>query len=170
MDKLTSVVSIASNSGAASAVTGGEGVFEASDSESLCPSLTWKQRLIGCGFCVSLGMLFSILSFIAILQMDLVFFSVLFSLGNIVSIIGLLFLAGPTAQLQRMFAEKRWIATTVYLVSVILTILCAILLHNALLVLLLCLLQCGALIWYMLSYIPFARNAVKACFGSVMRL
>ncbi|RNF05556.1 putative vesicle transport protein SFT2B-like [Trypanosoma rangeli] len=168
MDKLTSVVSVVSNSGVTSALGGG-GVIEAEESESLCPSLSWKHRLIGCGCCVGLGMFFSLLSFIAILQMDLVLFSVLFSFGNVVSIAGLLFLAGPMAQLQRMFDEKRWIATTVYLVSIVLTILCALLLHNALLVLVCCLVQTGAMIWYVLSYIPFARDAVKSCFGRIMR-
>ncbi|KEG05241.1 putative vesicle transport protein SFT2B-like [Trypanosoma grayi] len=135
----------------------------------MCPSLSWRQRLTGCACCVGLGMLFSLLSFIAILQMDLVFFSVLFSLGNVMSLSGMLFLAGPMAHLNRMFAESRWIATTVYLVSLVLTLVAALLLHNALLVLLLCLVQIGAMIWYILSYIPFARDAVKACLGGLMR-
>ncbi|RNF16132.1 putative vesicle transport protein SFT2B-like [Trypanosoma conorhini] len=168
MDKLTSVVSVVSNSGVGSAL-GEAGVIEARDSESLCPSLSWKHRLIGCGCCVGLGMLFSLLSFIAILQLDLVLFSVLFSFGNVVAIAGLLFLAGPMAQLRRMFDEKRWIATTVYLVFIVLTLVCALALHNALLVLVCCLVQIGAMVWYVLSYIPFARDAVKSCFGRLTR-
>ncbi|ORC85069.1 putative vesicle transport protein SFT2B-like [Trypanosoma theileri] len=147
------------------AATGGTDVIEASDSEAVCPSLSWKHRLIGCGCCFGLGMLFSLLSFIAILQMDLVFFSVLFSLGNLLAIGGTMFLAGPVAQFQRMFSEGRWIATVVYLVSLVLTLLAALLLHSAALVLLLCLVQFGAMLWYVLSYIPFARDAIKACFG-----
>ncbi|RWW01991.1 hypothetical protein GW17_00034943, partial [Ensete ventricosum] len=47
---------------------------------------------------------------------------------------------------------------------------CTILVHNKLLTLLAIILEFGALIWYSLSYIPFARSAVSkvmvSCFDT----
>uniref|UniRef100_A0AC11E6V8 SFT2 domain containing 2 n=1 Tax=Ovis aries TaxID=9940 RepID=A0AC11E6V8_SHEEP len=43
-------------------------------------------------------------------------------------------------------------------------ILCSLLWHNKGLALIFCILQSLALTWYSLSYIPFARDAVKKCF------
>nr|CCC91760.1 conserved hypothetical protein [Trypanosoma congolense IL3000] len=133
-----------------------------------CPSLTWKQRIIGCCVCIAIGSLLSLLSFTAIMSLDMVTFGVIYSLGNVASISSTLFLAGPKTQMQRMFSEGRWLATTVFVLSMISTILVAVLLGSALLVLLLCVVQFLAMMWYVLSYIPFARTAVKNCFQGMV--
>ncbi len=100
-----------------------------------------------------------------------------------------MFLMGPMAQLKRMFDKGRWIATAVYLSSLLLTLvaayvvrlLCGIysmymqhaLKHNlphqvrvGLLVLICLVFQLGALAWYSLSYIPFARQALMGLLGA----
>lgn len=159
MDKLTSVVHIASSSGTGGVLDAAEGAT--STNESLCPSLSWKTRITGCAGCIILGMLFSILSWVTVFLGDYVFFGVLFTMGNCLSIGGTLFLAGPVRQVKNMFNESRWIATIVYLVMMVMTVLAAVLLHNGGLVIILCLLQYVAMWWYFLSYIPFARDMVK---------
>ncbi|EPY38553.1 hypothetical protein AGDE_05376 [Angomonas deanei] len=60
-----------------------------------------------------------------------------------------------------MFNEGRWIASAVYIVTMILTILAAVLLKNGIAVIFCCLIQYVAMWWYFLSYIPFARDCVK---------
>lgn len=72
---------------------------------------------------------------------------------------------GPCKQLKRMFEETRIIATIVMVVMLALTLMAALWLGSAILALIFCILQFGAMTWYSLSYIPFARDAVKKCFA-----
>ncbi|CAD2216521.1 hypothetical protein AGDE_00592 [Angomonas deanei] len=137
------------------------GDISSSENESLCPSLTFKQRLYGAGGCLVLGFIFSILSWVSVFLQDYVFFGVLFTIGNLISISGSLFLCGPVKQIKNMFNEGRWIASAVYIVTMILTILAAVLLKNGIAVIFCCLIQYVAMWWYFLSYIPFARDCVK---------
>lgn len=78
------------------------------------------------------------------------------------------FLVGPLRQLKNMCAATRFIATIVYLLAIILTLLSAFLAKSALLVILCLIIQLLALIWYTLSYIPGARFLVKKCMGSLV--
>lgn len=133
----------------------------------LCPTLTFQHRLYGFGGCLILGVLFAFMSWIAFIKMNMVMFAMMVTMSNVTSVGGSFFLAGPLKQLQRMFEETRLIATVVYLTSMVLTILVAVTLKIAALVILCCIVQYGAMIWYGLSYIPFARNAVKGCIKGV---
>ncbi|EDL39237.1 SFT2 domain containing 2, isoform CRA_d, partial [Mus musculus] len=74
------------------------------------------------------------------------------------------FLMGPLKQLKRMFEPTRLIATILVLLCFALT-LCSAFLWNKGLALIFCILQSLALTWYSLSYIPYARDAVKKCFA-----
>ena len=94
------------------------------------------------------------------------------------------FLMGPVNQLKKMFAPTRIIATIMIFVAIALTlyaalvvsliiqicnfifvilysIFCIFQLHNAGLALLFIIIQSLAMLWYSLSYIPYARDAVK---------
>eukprot|EP00913_Durusdinium_trenchii_P010260 g9621.t1 len=100
-------------------------------------------------------------------------FAELYTLGNLLALVGTLFLAGPRRQLRRMGREKRWIASLCFVVSMVLTLLVALSpgkWHGrTLILLLLVLVQWAALIWYTLSYIPFgqrtALGALRACWS-----
>lgn len=87
-----------------------------------------------------------------------------YTLGNITSIGSTMFLMGPLKQLKRMFEPTRLIATILVLLFFVLT-LCSAFLWNKGLALIFCILQSLALTWYSLSYIPYARDAVKKCFA-----
>lgn len=76
-----------------------------------------------------------------------------------------MFLMGPMAQLKRMFDKGRWVATAVYLASLLLTLVAAFVVRVGLLVLLCLICQLAALTWYCLSYVPFARQAVSSLLG-----
>ncbi|XP_020830291.1 vesicle transport protein SFT2B isoform X3 [Phascolarctos cinereus] len=95
----------------------------------------------------------------------LVLFAAFYTLGNIASLGSTIFLMGPMKQLKRMFEPTRLIATIVMLLCLVLTLCSAFWWHNKGLALLFCILQSLALTWYSLSYIPYAREAVKKCFN-----
>ena len=87
------------------------------------------------------------------------------TLGNIVSLSGACFLSGPRAQARKMFHETRRIASMVYLSSMVVTLVVAFVCTGfrgqAPVMILLMLVEYAAVTWYCLSYIPFARDAIK---------
>lgn len=88
------------------------------------------------------------------------------TLGNILSLAGTLFLAGPASQLKRMFHPTRAVASFMYLGSVGVTFFLLIMPHflgRGFLLILLLLGQYAAITWYSLTYIPFARDILKKC-------
>jgi len=131
-------------------------------------TLSWSTRIKGFVICFVLGAAFSVLgsSLLFIPRKGLVLFAVLYTLGNILSLSSTCFLMGPVNQIKKMFAKTRVIATILVFVMFILTLVSAFALKNSGLALLCCVLQFLALTWYSLSYIPFARDAVKKCFAA----
>jgi hypothetical protein len=95
-------------------------------------------------------------------------FATLYSFANVVSIAGTMFLAGPMKQLKNMFARTRIIATLVFLTMIGVTIFVAVKTQNVGLTILCLAVQFLAFVWYTLSYIPFARNAVLGCCKGVV--
>ncbi|KAL3255050.1 hypothetical protein MRX96_046697 [Rhipicephalus microplus] len=93
-------------------------------------------------------------------------FAICFVLGFVFSLARTLFLMGPANQVKKMFAPTRAIATCVMLAFLVLTLMAAFWWKNALLTIIFCIIQFVAMTWYSLSYIPFARDAVKKCFQS----
>lgn len=135
--------------------------------ESLIPSLSWRERLIGCASCMIIGYLLSFGSFFRI--KDLIMgnplpFVLNATIGNIIALAGSCFLTGPTAQLGKMFKESRRVASIAYLSSLILTLVVAYVPipgPKGLLLIVLLVVQYLSVFWYCLSYVPFARDAVK---------
>ncbi|XP_060067768.1 vesicle transport protein SFT2B-like [Ylistrum balloti] len=132
-------------------------------------TLSWSTRIKGFIVCFVLGVCLSILgSCLLFLKDGLVIFAVLYTFGNVLSLASTCFLMGPVNQLKKMFAKTRVIATLLVIVMFILTLVCAFALKNTALAIVCCVLQFLALTWYSLSYIPFARDAVKKCFGACL--
>ena len=122
-------------------------------------ALTRKERFIGFLLCFAIGWL---LSFSAASALDDVFtdparFAVLYTAGNLVSLCSTLFLHGAAAQVRDMFAPARATCTLVYLLAITATLVSAFALRSAVAVLLCMLVQCAAMLWYSLSFIPFGR-------------
>lgn len=141
-----------------STIIAADGVHE---NESICPSLPLKERLVGFAACFVLGLILNVLSWVSVFFANYMSFGILFTLGNVSAIVGSLFLAGPMKQAKRMFTESRWIATVVYIVSLVGTLLVAFLFHSGLLVIICSLIQWLAMWWYFLSYIPGAHDCIK---------
>uniref|UniRef100_A0A8B9X9A1 TIP41-like protein n=1 Tax=Bos mutus grunniens TaxID=30521 RepID=A0A8B9X9A1_BOSMU len=129
-------------------------------------SLSSGTRIKGFIACFAAGILCSLLGTLLLWvpRKGLYLFAVFYTFGNIASLGSTVFLMGPMTQLKRMFEPTRLIATVLVLLCFALTLCSAFWWHNKGLALIFCILQSLALTWYSLSYIPFARDAVKKCF------
>ncbi|KAI9173222.1 hypothetical protein H9P43_007353 [Blastocladiella emersonii ATCC 22665] len=128
-------------------------------------NLTRKQRLIGFGVCFVVGLLISFLSFLSVATGNIIGFAILYTFGNVTSLMSTSFLTGPAKQLKGMFDTKRRIASIVYLGALVTTLVVAFTTKSAGLCLIFCLIQFLALFWYSASYIPFARDIIKNAIG-----
>ncbi|XP_057306150.1 vesicle transport protein SFT2B-like isoform X2 [Hydractinia symbiolongicarpus] len=130
-------------------------------------TLSWGTRIRCFIVCFLVGIFCSILGTI-MLWRNVKLFAVLYTFGNLCALASTCFLMGPFKQLKNMFKEKRLIATIVMLLSLVLTLCAAFWWNSKPLALLFCVIQYLAMTWYCLSYIPFARDAVKKCFESCL--
>ncbi|KDR18913.1 vesicle transport protein SFT2B [Zootermopsis nevadensis] len=125
-------------------------------------TLSWETRIKGFIICFVIGILCSILgSLFLFMPTGMAVFAVFYTLGNIITILSTCFLMGPVNQLKKMFAPTRVIATIIVIVMFGLTLFAAVGLHKAGLALVFVIIQSLAMTWYSLSYIPYARDAVK---------
>ncbi|XP_035664509.1 vesicle transport protein SFT2A-like [Branchiostoma floridae] len=132
-------------------------------------TLSWSTRIKGFAICFILGVVFSFLgTFLLFTKNGLTVFAVCYTFGNLLALGSTCFLMGPINQLKRMFKETRIIATIVVLICLALTLCAVFWWNNKGLAILFCILQFLAMTWYSLSYIPFARDAVKKCFAGCL--
>jgi hypothetical protein len=135
-----------------------------------CSTLSWEDRVMGFLGCFAVGLalsLSSLLSFPMLLVGHPTPFAWKYSVGNCVSLASSAFLVGPRAQWEQMSSPVRLGATTMYIVSILLTMLSALVFQFALLTFLCMIIQFCALGWYCASYIPFGRSCIQACVGRV---
>ncbi|XP_010550526.1 PREDICTED: vesicle transport protein SFT2B [Tarenaya hassleriana] len=127
-------------------------------SEGLC-SLSPIQRMYGFAASLAAGLLLMFLSLIVFVKP--IKFALLFTFGNVLAVGSTAFLMGPEQQLNMMFDSSRVYATAIYLGSVVVSLICALWIHSKILTVLAIISEICALIWYSLSYIPFARRMVS---------
>jgi uncharacterized membrane protein HdeD (DUF308 family) len=125
--------------------------------------LSLTNRMYGFIGCTVVGLLSSLLGVITLFVGKYVSFSVMYSIGNIALLAGTMFIIGPMSQFKNMFSKYRYIATIVFLLSLIGTFVVAFAFHNALLSLICVIIQSCAYTWYVLSYIPFGRDMCWSC-------
>ncbi|KAH0870353.1 hypothetical protein HID58_077375 [Brassica napus] len=148
----------------------GEGAndsFLEDGSEGLC-SLSTTQRMYGFAASLAAGLLLMFLSMIVFAIP--IKFALLFTFGNVLAIgryvvsdknLRTAFLMGPEQQINMMLDPVRIYATSIYGGCVLLALICALLIHSKILTVIAILCETCALIWYSLSYIPFARRMVS---------
>ncbi|EAR94704.1 vesicle transporter SFT2B (macronuclear) [Tetrahymena thermophila SB210] len=131
--------------------------------DSCCPKLSYKQRLIGFIVCSAIGWIISILAMGVFFSRnkDIAFFAVLYTLGNIVCIMGTCFLSGPKSQVKAMKHKSRIITTIVFILSMAGTLVFALAVKIIPLCIAFIVLQFLSYIWYTLSFIPFGQRIVK---------
>jgi ribose/xylose/arabinose/galactoside ABC-type transport system permease subunit len=140
--------------------------------ESLFPSLTLKERLIGFAVCFGLGVLIQFLSMGSLLGLVVGKankFAFLYTVGNIISIIGTFFLVGPLKQFQNMKDESRFWTSITFVSSIILTLISLYFFNSKILIIVFVFIQFCAYIWYVLSYIPYGRDIMKRCLKGFWR-
>lgn len=138
----------------------------------LCPKLTVAQRLMGYAACVGVGLILNIGSWVRLV--DLVNgnptpFVTLFTIGNIISVIGAFFLNGPYAQAVKMIGPQMRCATGAYLISMIATFIVAF--HEGIkdeeerlgLILMLIVIQYLCMIWFIICSVWFLKQMVLGC-------
>lgn len=128
-------------------------------------TLSWSTRIQGFVICFVLGFVFSCMGtfFMFLNSKGMVLFAIFYTLGSITALVSTCFLMGPVNQVKKMFAPTRVIATILVFVCIALTLCSALWWKKTGLAILFCILQFLAMTWYSLSYIPFARDAVKKC-------
>lgn len=140
-----------------------------------CPSLTWQHRIFGCLCCFVLGLILEVGSFFRFTKLLTGSpgpFAVMYTLGNLISLAGSCFLSGPFAQAKSMFHPTRALCTAVYVLTLVLTLAVSfsdVPGQGALLVIMI-IIQFMSLCYYVLSYIPFARQMVWQTCGSCLGL
>ncbi|KAI9345380.1 Got1/Sft2-like family-domain-containing protein [Pilaira anomala] len=128
--------------------------------------LNKTQRLYAfCGAFV-VGFVLSLVSTLLLISGNMAGFAILYSIGNVVSMLSLTFIIGLKKQFKTMFAPVRFWATVIYLGLLITTLIVSLTLKQWLLSLILVLVQFCALVWYSASYIPYGREMIRRFFGS----
>ncbi|XP_009352013.2 vesicle transport protein SFT2B isoform X2 [Pyrus x bretschneideri] len=122
-------------------------------------NLSATQRMYAFAACFLAGMLCMFLSMIVFAKP--IKFAVLFTFGNLLAVGSTAFLFGPARQMRMMFDTVRVFATAIYLGCVVLALICALLIRSKILTIIAIICEICALIWYSLSYIPFARRMVS---------
>ena len=135
------------------------------ENDSIFPSLSLRERLIGFGVCFGLGTLFQFMSFGSMVGVILGRpnkFAFLFTCGNLISVFGTFFLVGPKRQFKNMTHPYRRKSASIFLSAIILTMVSLYILHSKLLTILFVLIQFGAFIYYVMSYIPYGQECLNA--------
>ncbi|XP_011012041.1 PREDICTED: vesicle transport protein SFT2B-like isoform X1 [Populus euphratica] len=152
--------------------------FLEEESDGLC-SLSPTQRMYAFAASLVAGLALMFLSLIVFAKP--IKFALLFTFGNMLAVGRLFgtpcwtlpaysvvcycvfgtFLIGTERQLGMMFDPARIYATAIYIGCVVLALICALLIHSKILTVFAIIFEICALIWYSLSYIPFARRMVS---------
>jgi Got1/Sft2-like family len=135
-----------------------------------------KQRFYGFGICFAAGFMISFFSTFLLFSGKVSAFAILYSLGNIISLIATGFLVGFVAQLTKMFDKSRVVAALVFIATLILTLISAFAFNSGILTLILCIVQvCFGLILVHCSAMVFVivcsfckRCSKRAAGGQIM--
>ena len=141
---------------------------------SCCPTMTYQQRIYGYLGCLSLSfllMLGAATRLVELLQGDPVPFAIFYTAENLTNICASFFLSGPCNQLKRMCDRTRYLATCLYFFCMAATLFFVFFsglpaAAQLSLIFFFIFAQWCALIWYTLSYIPYAREYLVSCCGT----
>lgn len=127
--------------------------------------LTYPQRLVAFAASLLMGLVFLVIALssasvmVVVAPKKFVFF---FTVGNLFSLLSTTFLVGFSAQFRAMFSAHRFQAAAMYFVAVFLTFYFALIQRSSILCLFSAFFQIACLLWYCLSFIPFARSVIRA--------
>lgn len=137
------------------------------------PSLSWRERCLGCATCFLAGYLLGLGSTWRLKELlwhgNPIPFTVNATAGNALALAGSCFLSGPVAQYHKMWHPVRRTATLAYLGSLGVTLIVALSwgerlpIVRGMILMGLMAFQNLAIVWYTLSYVPYGHEAVQSC-------
>lgn len=131
--------------------------------------LTYTQRLAAFFMTLGMGLVFILFAASTGAAMILVApkkFAFFLTVGNIFCLLSTTFLVGASYQLRMMFSAHRFQAALLYCTSVFLTIYFSVIRPFGLACLVLAVIQVACLLWYCLSFVPFARRTIQLVLSS----
>lgn len=132
-----------------------------------CPRLGFKQRLFGCACCFLVGQLIQFCSFGAVAGVFMGHpgrFACLYTMSNIMMMAASFFLSGPQAQCRKIKAKDRFKTSFIYFATMVLTMTMVFSHHffgRPLLIMLCVAVQWMALVWYVLSFVPYGHSFTR---------
>lgn len=129
--------------------------------------LTMTQRLSGFFMSLGMGVTFIIIaiSFVPTLALFPKKFAFFYSCGSLFCVMSTAFLVGFKKQVTMMFEQHRSQAAAAYVVSLFMTLISAAQWQSTVLSIAFASIQIVAVLWYSLSFIPFARQVVGQFLG-----
>ncbi|KAK9899440.1 SFT2-domain-containing protein [Cystobasidium minutum MCA 4210] len=132
------------------------------EQSGILPELSRKNRMIAFGGCLIAGLAVSLVGSILFVFGQVASFAVLYVIGICISLVGTGFLVGFGTQFKKMMDPVRIAATAVFLGSIVMVFVSAFALGIDALVIVFAVITYLAYLWYILSYVPFARDFVKS--------
>jgi len=145
------------------------GGSESDNSGQLFDGMTWGTRLQFFALFAVLGVFSSVMAWIALGTGSYWKYTMLTTLGNVMSMLSTTFLMGPTRQCALMFDPVRRTATSMYIGAMAGTVIVAWVFRSPLLCGMCSVVQYLALIWYSLSFVPYGRDVVGSCLSTLFK-
>jgi len=140
-----------------------QNLLQKGDNDPILPALSRKQRILGFMLCLVMGILCMSLAtlYIPVIVLKARKFAVLFSFGSVFFLSSFSMLWGPTNHLKHLTTIDRLPFSITYLVTLVGTIYYSVWIKSYFFTIVFALLQIGALIWYIVSYIPGGARGLK---------
>lgn len=126
------------------------------------PDLSLKERIIGWFVCCFIGWVLSFMASVSLVASDdIAGFAIMYSLGQILNILGSMILASPKAQWKAMTSKTRRFTSLIYVLSIVATVVVAVVVPVKAFTFICLGIQMCAYFWYSLSYVPCGQKAFK---------
>ena len=145
---------------------------DVSENPSLCPELDKKTRLIGFIICFFVGLFMTLSSVTQLFTLVLGgerWFAIWYTAGNLVCLASSFFYMGPKQQMENILKPERKNVSFILVISMVSCVVFALLGFSKLLILIDIFIQCCALIWYVLSYVPNGQLCCKNMIKGAMK-
>uniref|UniRef100_A0A8R1DHQ7 Vesicle transport protein n=1 Tax=Caenorhabditis japonica TaxID=281687 RepID=A0A8R1DHQ7_CAEJA len=139
-------------------------VQEPEQTPTVTTGMSWELRVQSFVGLFILSIIASFCGSYLLLLTKITGFCIMTSISAVLSLCSTCCLMGPVGQLKKMFDKSRWIASSLYIIFILLTLFAGLALENAPLAIICTAGQYIAMAWYSLSYIPYAREAVAKIF------
>ncbi|CAF0727117.1 unnamed protein product [Adineta ricciae] len=133
-----------------------QNLLQKGDNDPILPALSRKQRILGFMMCLTMGILCMCLAtlYIPVIVLKARKFAVLFSFGSLFFLSSFSMLWGPTNHFKHLTNVERLPFSITYLVTLLGTVYYSVWVKSYFFTIIFAILQIGALVWYIVSYIP----------------